>query len=305
MALQKTNEQFLEELKNRNPNVEPLELYQGDKTKIKFRCLLCGNEFINNPNHVLRGQVCKACGRKKQNMIHLEQGKIKFYQSYCSDTIELLEEYNGMDKPILVQCKICGNQYKVSARNLAAGSQCMLCFGNPTKTHEQFAQELKEINPHLEILSTYINTKTPIQIKCIKCGYKGEVTPNAVLQSPGYCPNCNRSKGELKIAQWLSDKNIKFISQYTFSDCIDKLPLPFDFYLEDYNICIEFDGRQHYDINTGFGMDKVQQEQNYQKIQYHDNIKTDYCKNKNIKLIRIPYWDYQNIDSILQKEVIK
>ena len=33
----------------------------------------------------------------------------------------------------------------------------------------------------------------------------------------------------------------------------------------------------------------------------HDTIKTQYCKNNNIRLIRIPYWDFDNIENILSQ----
>ena len=35
----------------------------------------------------------------------------------------------------------------------------------------------------------------------------------------------------------------------------------------------------------------------------HDNIKTQYCLDNNIKLIRIPYWEFDNIENILKQEL--
>ena len=32
----------------------------------------------------------------------------------------------------------------------------------------------------------------------------------------------------------------------------------------------------------------------------HDNIKNEYCKNKNIDLLRIPYYNYRTIENILE-----
>jgi hypothetical protein len=74
-------------------------------------------------------------------------------------------------------------------------------------------------------------------------------------------------------------------------------PLPFDFYLPDYNMIIEFDGEQHYK-QSHFT------HSNLSYTQAHDIIKNDYCKNKNIKLIRIPYWELNNIETILNNEFI-
>ena len=60
-----------------------------------------------------------------------------------------------------------------------------------------------------------------------------------------------------------------------------------------YNICIEFDGQQHYHLQFG----KTLLELMNQK--YIDNIKTQYCKKNNISLLRIPYWEFNNIESII------
>jgi very-short-patch-repair endonuclease len=80
--------------------------------------------------------------------------------------------------------------------------------------------------------------------------------------------------------------NIKFKPQKRFDDCKNTIQLPFDFYLFDYNICIEFDGTYHYQINKKFGgFDRlVRQKEN-------DKIKTKYCHSKGIKLFRIKYTD--------------
>ena len=71
--------------------------------------------------------------------------------------------------------------------------------------------------------------------------------------------------------------------------------MPFDFYLPQYNICIEYDGEFHYKMIMGYD------EFINQKIR--DTIKTVYCKENNIKLIIIPYWEFNNIENILIKEL--
>ena len=88
-----------------------------------------------------------------------------------------------------------------------------------------------------------------------------------------------------------------FKRQYTFDNCRNIYPLPFDFYLIDYNICIEYDGEQHYKPNNFFGgIDKF----NY--IQINDKIKITYCTDNSIKLFRIKYNNsiVDNINMILE-----
>ena len=68
--------------------------------------------------------------------------------------------------------------------------------------------------------------------------------------------------------------------------------LRFDFYLLDYNCCVEYDGEQHFDC-TGYGWNT---KDHFEKTQYLDNIKNEYCEQHNIKLIRIPYTDFNILD---------
>lgn len=104
------------------------------------------------------------------------------------------------------------------------------------------------------------------------------------------CPYCNFSKGEIAINQLLKSKNIKYIHQKRFVDCIDTNPLSFDFYLDGYNIIIEFDGIQHFEPIEHFGGTHE-----FLDRQKKDNIKNKYCKENHISLLRI---SYQEIDQI-------
>ena len=116
-------------------------------------------------------------------------------------------------------------------------------------------------------------------------------TPNNHLKGVG-CPTCSSSKGEKKISKLLDDFGINYIKQKKFKDCKDKNCLSFDFYLPNHNIIIEYDGRQHFESFEIFG--------GYEKFlitKKHDEIKNEYCRNKNIKLIRISYKD--NINEII------
>ena len=119
------------------------------------------------------------------------------------------------------------------------------------------------------------------------------------------CRFCAESKGEREIKNYLTDNGIAFEQQKTFSECKYKKELPFDFYLPDYNICIEFQGQQHYGpVRYWNGYNTVEKaEENFQAQQMRDNIKREFCQNNNIKLIEISYKDYKRIKEILQREL--
>ena len=84
-----------------------------------------------------------------------------------------------------------------------------------------------------------------------------------------------------------------------FDDCKNKNTLPFDFYIPSLNVAIEYDGIQHYEPVDIFGG----QEQ-FEIQQKNDNIKNEYCKNNNLKLYRISYKDFDNLEEIIKEIVI-
>jgi very-short-patch-repair endonuclease len=137
----------------------------------------------------------------------------------------------------------------------------------------------------------YTGHRNKVTIICPKHGEFIQKA-NAHLNGQG-CPSCKKSLGENKIESWLVGKNIKFKPQHRFKDCRDIRPLPFDFYLSDYNICIEYDGAQHFIPNM------FNNKSDINDIIKKDNIKTNYCTINNIKLIRIKYTEFGDIDKIL------
>jgi len=102
-----------------------------------------------------------------------------------------------------------------------------------------------------------------------------------------------QSNIEKIIESWLIQKNIKYIKQYKFEDCKYLRCLPFDFYLEEWGL-IEVDGVGHYEITRFNGIDEDRAKDIFEKTKIRDTIKTQYCKDNNIKLLRIPYWDIEN-----------
>lgn len=105
------------------------------------------------------------------------------------------------------------------------------------------------------------------------------------------------SNGEYKVALILEENNISYQTQKTFPDCINPKTnhhLKFDFYLQEYNCCIEYDGISHYIPNKYGSWNTLE---NVTETRYRDSVKDAYCKENNILLIRIPYWDYNILDT--------
>jgi len=206
-----------------------------------------------------------------------------------------LVNYTGAKDKIKIICKEHGefeqtahsHINKIKNRNRTSG--CPKCFWkNYTLSTEQFIERAKQI--HFDLydyhLVNYINIHTKVKIICKEHGEFFQTPNKHIVQKHG-CPKCKSSKGELTFLRYFKKYNINFIPQKRFPDCKDKLPLPFDFYLPEVNTCIEYDGIQHF---TGYRFySKDINIKKLQQTQHHDQIKNNYCKANNIRLIRVPY----------------
>lgn len=156
------------------------------------------------------------------------------------------------------------------------------------------------------ISKKYKNVHNYLEFNCKKHGLF-KMTWNNFYNNNQRCPICNESKGENKIREWLESNNVQFKPQYKFKNLfgIGGRLLRFDFAIfEDeendkvkLKYLIEYDGEFHYE--------KIYEDDGYEILQYHDKLKNEYCKTNNIPLLRIPYWDFNNIEGILEKELSK
>ena len=137
----------------------------------------------------------------------------------------------------------------------------------------------------------YVGNKKKVCVVCNKCGQEFWQRPNDLLNGHG-CPKCSASKGEEKISKFLKEKNIKFIYNKACLDFLGKLKP--DFYLPDYNLVIEYDGEQHFKPIEIFGG-----VERFEKTQELDALKTQLCEEHNIKLIRISYTQFNEIEEII------
>ena len=265
--------------------------YKNSQDKIKIICPEHG-VFIQQMNAHLKGQGCSKCSHKhkyttkefikKAKKIH---GNKYDYKLVC---------YKNSDTKIKIICPE-HDTFIQKANNHINGQGCPKCANNILYSKKEFIDKSNKMhdNKYDYSLVDYINNKTKIKIICPEHGVFIQ-KPYAHLQNRG-CSVCNESKGEKATAKYLNDKNIQYIREYKFNDCKDKNLLPFDFYIPSSNILIEYDGEQHYKPIEHFGGIKA-----FNKLKYRDNIKTKYCENNNIKLIRIKY--NQNVKDILLSE---
>jgi len=286
MPNKRTHKEFIRILSNKNNNIEVLDKYIDAHTKINVKCKIDNHIWSASPNNLIRGSGCPEC-RKKKLYYRFRKDEKEFMEEMeeANPNIKIIGEYVNGKTHIKVKCKVCGWNWEMTPNNLLRGYGCPRCAKQlKDKTTEYFKWELSKINKDIEVIGEYVKANNLIKLKCKICMNEWENTPSHLLDGQG-CPKCNSSKGEKEVERVLKKLSIKHIREHSFEDCKrGNYPLPFDFYLPDYNICIEYDGKQHYKPIDFFGGEKA-----FARRKKNDNIKGKYCKNNKIKLIRIPY----------------
>ena len=142
------------------------------------------------------------------------------------------------------------------------------------------------------------------------CDHKWKTSTGAVVgKRQSGCPKCNISKGVSRILKWLDENNFIYEIEYKFVDCknINKLPFDVALFKNEQLLCLlEYDGIQHFDIAAFAQIHRKSIDETktkFESLKFRDNIKTQYCLDNNIELIRIPYWDYDKIEEILTRKL--
>ena len=284
---------------------------------ISIKCPICQNHYLNSiggPNDSIKNIPSLPCPKCVEKIKSISP-KIEGYEPMGCYYKGMLT-YRKLDKDkawsILKDCKICGKQHlqdkqSVNSELSCTNKEAIKKYIANVKFERKFSRLTPEGFPLYydrrgETYRYYVEVP-----KCKKCGelFTIDITNYdiRIKEDRDICPSCTgyrSSFGEKAIKNYLIKQNIKFESEKYFEDCISdkKAKLPFDFYLPNTNTLIEFDGDQHFEAVEYFG-GKVA----FERQQYLDEVKNNYCKTKNINLIRIPYKDIENIDNILQKQL--
>lgn len=264
--------------------------YKTNKTKIKIICPIHG-VFEQTPNCHLSGQGCQQCGnesfKEKKKLTKegfIERAILRHGNKYDYSLLN----YKSYEEKVKIICPIHG-AFEQTPHSHLNGSSCQRCGNVNSKTLNEiiFLSKLKHDNKYDYSKSEYINAKTKLKIICPKHGEFEQLHNHHILGQG--CPICKESKGEKAIRVFLSKIGLNYIKQKKFNGCKDIRPLPFDFYLSDLNLCIEYDGEQHFKPVKRFGGVT-----GFEMIQKRDRIKTKFCFDNNINLIRISYKDDVN-----------
>lgn len=263
----------------------------------------CGNpNLVSIRSSNLTSGDTKSCGclKKEGNVSQiLDLTNQRFGALVALYPVNIMNEEH---KERRWHCKCdCGNEKDIPANRLRSGNTTS-CGCQIYKRNILRIDYTGQVFGKLTVLQTYReNNITMCKCQC-ECG--NIVNKQAKYLRDGSVMSCGclHSKGEQRINKILTQMNINFIQEKTYVDLIgdSEKPLRFDFYLLDYNVLIEYQGEQHYEPQNYFGGENAY----YKRVKY-DNLKRDYCQQNDIKLIEIPYWDFNEIDENYLMERIK
>ena len=311
-SLRNKDEKDIVAAKGFNPNIEIISPYVNFKTSIECRCKVCGATFTLKPYTLQHGGRCPVCEPNKRGLIASDEYQRRFTEQQHSFT--LLSVYKSSTQNVVLMCNKCGEIFERKASLALYGRvKCPRCAADEFHDEMALSQEevvarIKEARSDIEVVGKYEGVNKPLMVRCLKCKTIYEM-PQAAYGWLGTtkCPKCGQkaSHGERAISHWLERKEVLFIPQKAFEKCRNKIKLHFDFYLPEYNLCIEYQGQQHYypvDF-SGKITEPEELQRKFNEGQERDNIKRAFCAANNLRLLEIPFWDFDRIEEILQNEI--
>jgi hypothetical protein len=287
--------------------------YVNRRSKIIIICSKHGQFIQIAGNHIRRGHGCPNCAKVRIRLtlkkryknyvnnydtpLFIKRARLKHGNKYdYSSTV-----YKNKRTKVTIICPIHGKFKQYSWLHIS-GSECPKCgsingHNKLRKSTKSFIMQAKKTHGDRYDYSEaqYVDCRTKVKIICKKHGVFIQRPSNHVHGAN--CPSCTESKNVAKIKKYLKCNRINFVNEKMFNLCINpktKRKLPFDFFLPDHNMCIEYDGEQHF-IQTKYY-------NTLPAIQFRDFIKDQFCESHGIELVRISYRDnvIDVLDAILK-----
>lgn len=265
----------------------------------------CGNIFRSSLSELVKKNPRNKCPDcvKRNNLIEKQNKEFPIIKEYVESNNEILlssqNEYINSESRLKIMCPKGHIRKQTWSKYFHRGQRCPICNKWHVYTYSEVEEYLSELG--LTLLTEekdYKNCKGKLNIQC-ENGHQFEQSFDAIKNAHCVCPECSMSFGERKLLNILRDKNICFKTQYAFNDCKSdrNIKLRFDFAIlknDKVTNLIEVNGQQHYSsIDLWGGGEKLKIQQR------NDNIKEEFCKNNNIPLTIIPYWEIDNMEEII------
>lgn len=268
--------------------------YIRGKDKVRMYHKVCQGEYEVIPNSFLSGVRCSICDKYKKKTPEMFVAEVK---ELVGDEYTVITDYTISKEPVRIRHNIenCGKEYDVLPSKFLYGNRCPHCVAERLRvmkviTPEEYRQEVHNlVGDEYTVLEDYYNSITPLKMLHKICGKTYYQTP-LKFRIGRRCHICRGSKGEREVSKYLDEQRIKYIREYREDGYF------FDFYIPTHNLVIEYDGEQHFEAVNYFGGYEALKE-----TQKRDRIKDRLAEKKGLKMVRIPYWEFENIEKIINE----
>lgn len=273
--------------------------------QVKAICPECGKYFVAAVKDIKNGKI-RSCGcYKRKNTSKLSSNNLTG-QKVNHLTILYRCNYKNSNGKVLWHCKCdCGRECdKVSSllktkRVFSCGNKECQYYHNlraEQRKRNLLGQKFGKLTVIEETNETNGHNNFYWKCKC-ECGNVCYIASSQLTSGLTKSCGCTRSFYENKIADIFLDNDVKFVREKTFQGCTNPETghlLRFDFYLPDHNLCLEYNGKQHYESSGIHGWNTPETLVKRKKL---DTIKIKFCEMQHINIVVIPYWDCSKLTS--------
>lgn len=303
----------------------PRKVFKSSGKKYWFDCDICSHSFEKILNNVTgkEGRWCPYCANQKLCEEECEVCFNKSFASFDKDKVRCWDSEKNVLKPRNVfkrtgkkfwfNCEKCFHSFEASLDSFSgkgswcpycgSARMCLLdcdsCFNKSFASHyrSKFWSKKNNCSPR----EIFKQTNRKYVFDCENCEKEFSASPNNVV-GERWCPFCCESKGERKVSEELEKKGIIYRREKKFRGLKNKRFLRYDFYfvLEGKKCVVEYDGEQHFRENTAWT-----KRISFESQKKNDLIKTQFCYDKGISLLRIPHTYSKKIPDVLNKFIGK
>lgn len=275
--------------------------YKGTDSKLTFTCAECEKEYEVSFKHFRNSNqiFCRRCA--KENSIKGRRKNInEIKELFAKKGFVILSEEgytNNSDKIIVMDELGYKSVISYSSTKVSEGVKIFSKTNPFTVYNIKRYIQMNNINTKI-ISNEYLGKDELLEFEC-ECGNKYNTRLGTFIKLNKHrCDECSKKQSMLSMLteKYLKERGFVYVREYSFDDCINKRRLYFDFcvFKGEEKILIECDGEQHFKPVNFNGISDELSLESYIKTVSNDNIKNNYCIKNNLKLIRIPYWEYNN-----------
>lgn len=286
-ALSHSNEDFLKILKEKSPELTPLEPYNTKGIRIAVKCSK-GHFFRSKPKILLRGYGCPDCGGSKPLTLEVLQEKVnEILPGYT-----VVGPYKNNKTDIAAVCDK-GHKYQVKPKKMLIGHKCNLCSPTKQSNTEEFVNKLILVSPTIKVVGEYTNNKVRIAVECRK-GHVFYAKPNNLLNGSN-CPLCKHPRKKENQCREIFERLLSKAFPTVRLKIMERLEL--DGYSEELDLAFEYDGECHY--MSYYGKEALE------KTRKCDIKKDMLCGKHGIRLIRISYLHNDDLERYITQQLKK